>query len=623
MNIAAFKSTPRLPALGKRRSICCRAGTGFGKAQGRKDASKSSDSGSGIYTAPRTKKRVNLAEELGNIKEEVAPAERGNTDPDRDLTKGNWFELAKLSDFAGDKKRKICELKASWQFLGYPATGSKKTVVLHMFKDTLYAMDAFSTAYQYPLIDAKLEDGPEGPTIETPLDGTVYELKTGKVLKWCPSDGSPVRGFLRTLKASVTPVPLPVYPVVVQRDGRVMRQLRLRWGRPSGDGRSGSCCDRPAGRVMYGHQHDVAANQRYHLGFVGILVSEAGSGAVPSDDVADGAAGSGPPAPVAGALPLQPPGLALGLLVFACMPTTLSSGVALTQVLGGNTALALLLTISTNMASVFTLPFVLPWAMKVATGGKRRVLRGGNGGRRGGREGRVAGVKGRHLQPWAASAPAAAAVLAWGPAEVWSYNWILYRCCSSWFSVFWFPLASEPECAVFCQVSKALSQGVVVAPGALAAAVSSSLVLHAAYLALNATAAQVFQLGGSDPRVAAPTRRAVVVVASQKTLPVAMAVLGRLGPVVGAEAAGCAAVTAVFSHLAQTCVDFWLVSRWLDRIRRRENQLAATRQLGSAATGLDGCATGLDGSSCSGGVRGVNGDDGDGPAAFRLQPGAG
>ncbi len=72
----------------------------------------------------------------------------------------------------------------------------------------------------------------------------------------------------------------------------------------------------------------------------------------------------------------------------------------------------------------------------------------------------------------------------------------------------------------------------------------------------------MLRLGGSDPRVAAPTRRAVVVVASQKTLPVAMAVLGRLGPALGAEAAGCAAVTAVFSHLAQTCVDFALVSRW-------------------------------------------------------------
>ncbi len=43
-----------------------------------------------------------------------------------------------------------------------------------------------------------------------------------------------------------------------------------------------------------------------------------------------------------------------------------------------------------------------------------------------------------------------------------------------------------------------------------------------------------------------------------------MAVLARLAPAVGAEAAGCAAMAAVFSHLAQTCADFWLVSRWVD-----------------------------------------------------------
>lgn len=34
-------------------------------------------------------------------------------------------------------------------------------------------------------------------------------------------------------------------------------------------------------------------------------------------------------------LPLQPPELALGLAVFCCMPTALSSGVALTTVRGG------------------------------------------------------------------------------------------------------------------------------------------------------------------------------------------------------------------------------------------------------------------------------------------------
>ena len=48
---------------------------------------------------------------------------------------------------------------------------------------------------------------------------------SGKVIKWVPSDGSPIRGLLRTLKADVAPVPLPVYPVVVKTDGNVMVRL--------------------------------------------------------------------------------------------------------------------------------------------------------------------------------------------------------------------------------------------------------------------------------------------------------------------------------------------------------------------------------------------------------------
>ncbi|GIL76788.1 hypothetical protein Vretifemale_6259 [Volvox reticuliferus] len=283
-------------------------------------------------------------------------------------------------------------------------------------------------------------------------------------------------------------------------------------------------------------------------------------------------------APLAGALPLQPSGLALGLLVFACMPTTLSSGVALTQVLGGNTALALLLTISTNMTSVFTLPFVLPWALQASASLGGFSCSGGDGG--------VA----VQLDPMPLLVQLVQCILV--PTLIGAGVRGVLPGIRTWvdsnrrtLSVISGALLSLVP---WMQVSKALAQGVVVAPGALAAAVGCSLGLHVVYLALNAAAAQVFRLGGSDPRVAAPTRRALVVVASQKTLPVAMAVLGRLGPVVGAEAAGCAAVTAVFSHLAQTCADFWLVSRWLEYIRRREakHAMATTAATTTAAAAV-------------------------------------
>lgn len=55
-------------------------------------------------------------------------------------------------------------------------------------------------------------------------------------------------------------------------------------------------------------------------------------------------------------LPLEPKEFATGLAVFSVAPTTLGVGVALTAACGGNQALALLLTVATNAAAVFTMP---------------------------------------------------------------------------------------------------------------------------------------------------------------------------------------------------------------------------------------------------------------------------
>ena len=78
-----------------------------------------------------------------------------------------------------------------------------------------------STAYQYPLIDGELFFGPLGPAVRVPLDGTEYDLTTGEVLQWCPTN-NPVRALLGSLKSNVDPVPLPVYPVKVEADGTIL-----------------------------------------------------------------------------------------------------------------------------------------------------------------------------------------------------------------------------------------------------------------------------------------------------------------------------------------------------------------------------------------------------------------
>ena len=39
------------------------------------------------------------------------------------------------------------------------------------------------------------------PAVEVPLDGTVYDLDTGRVLEWCPKN-NPIRMLLGSLKVS-------------------------------------------------------------------------------------------------------------------------------------------------------------------------------------------------------------------------------------------------------------------------------------------------------------------------------------------------------------------------------------------------------------------------------------
>ncbi|KAG2453576.1 hypothetical protein HYH02_001794 [Chlamydomonas schloesseri] len=57
-------------------------------------------------------------------------------------------------------------------------------------------------------------------------------------------------------------------------------------------------------------------------------------------------------------IPLTPPAFSVGLTIFCLVPTTLGIGIALVRSCKGNEAIALLLTVGTNMLGVFLMP---PW----------------------------------------------------------------------------------------------------------------------------------------------------------------------------------------------------------------------------------------------------------------------
>jgi len=61
-------------------------------------------------------------------------------------------------------------------------------------------------------------------------------------------------------------------------------------------------------------------------------------------------------------------GLYLGLIVIACMPTTLSSAVVITRSAGGNAVWALMLTVILNLAGAFIVPFTVGFCLRVGGG---------------------------------------------------------------------------------------------------------------------------------------------------------------------------------------------------------------------------------------------------------------
>ena len=61
-----------------------------------------------------------------------------------------------------------------------------------------------------------------------------------------------------------------------------------------------------------------------------------------------------------------PPSLAIGLIIISAVPPTLSSGIVITEVSRGNTVLALFLTITLNLLGIFVMPFMLDLCLKAA-----------------------------------------------------------------------------------------------------------------------------------------------------------------------------------------------------------------------------------------------------------------
>uniref|UniRef100_A0A1D1ZJ19 Probable sodium/metabolite cotransporter BASS4, chloroplastic n=1 Tax=Anthurium amnicola TaxID=1678845 RepID=A0A1D1ZJ19_9ARAE len=239
-------------------------------------------------------------------------------------------------------------------------------------------------------------------------------------------------------------------------------------------------------------------------------------------------------------LQLSPQEFVTGLAIFCCMPTTLSSGITLTQLVRGNSALALALTVLSNLLGILLVPFSLSNFI-----------------------GQGAGVSIPTMQLLKSLIMTLLVPLILGKvfrdsfggvAEFVDQNRKLFSMTSAVF------LSLVP----WIQVSRSRSLLLAVQPTVFLAAVVMGILLHLILLAFNALALHSLSaVSGKSSSVFAKKEnaRAVILVASQKTLPVMVAVVEQLGGALGQS--GLLVLPCVAAHINQIIIDSLLINKWL------------------------------------------------------------
>ncbi|XP_023767640.1 probable sodium/metabolite cotransporter BASS4, chloroplastic isoform X2 [Lactuca sativa] len=210
-------------------------------------------------------------------------------------------------------------------------------------------------------------------------------------------------------------------------------------------------------------------------------------------------------------LRFQPQEFVTGLALFSCMPTTLSSGVALTRLAGGNCALALAMTVASSLLAIMM-------AFRESFKGLAEFVDNNN------QLLSVLSVILLSLVPW-------------------------------------------------IQVSRSRPLLVMVKPEAFLVAVMMGALLHLILLGFNATSIRCLcAVSGGSKSIFAKKKNstALLLIASQKALPVLVAVVDQLGGTFGEP--GLLIIPCVAAHLNQIIMDSFLITFW----NKKDQSLANT-----------------------------------------------
>ncbi|EFH54330.1 bile acid:sodium symporter [Arabidopsis lyrata subsp. lyrata] len=236
---------------------------------------------------------------------------------------------------------------------------------------------------------------------------------------------------------------------------------------------------------------------------------------------------------------LQPRELVTGLGIFCCMPTTLSSGVALTHLAGGNAALALAVTVASNLLGILTIPF---WVSRYIAGG--------------------VGVSFPTDQLFRSLIVTLLIPLIIGKVIRESFKGFANFVDNNR-KLFSKINAICLSLVPWIQVSRSRSLLLSVKPKVFLAAVGIGILLHLSLLAFNAVSIRILSGVSGGSKNSKENTTAVLLVSSQKTLPVMVAVVEQLGGAFGET--GLLVLPCVAAHLNQIMIDSVLVNLWRRR----------------------------------------------------------
>ncbi|KAJ8754500.1 hypothetical protein K2173_005661 [Erythroxylum novogranatense] len=237
---------------------------------------------------------------------------------------------------------------------------------------------------------------------------------------------------------------------------------------------------------------------------------------------------------------LQPQQFVTGLALFCCMPTTLSSGVALTQLAGGNSALALAMTVISNLIGILIVPFSISKFVAAGVGVSVPTKQ------------LVRNLVLTLLIPLILGKVFRESFK--GLADLVDQNRKLLSRISA------ICLSLVP----WIQVSRSRSLLLMVEPAVFLTAIGLGALMHILLLVFNVVVVQVlsaFSGGGKSVFAKKENATAFVLVASQKTLPVLVAVVEQLGGAFGES--GMLVLPCVAAHLNQIIIDSFLINFWL------------------------------------------------------------